>query len=73
MNKKQKEALDRGNWEVDNGFTMPAYRRKPSGESQLIVLSPDKSMWRLLGVGTEVFSHKSLFIVLIEANRRSFS
>ncbi len=69
MNAKDNHALWRGNWVEDDGYTMLAYTREASnGKTQTIIQSPNKSGWRLVVMGNEVFSHKSLYQVLRRAN-----
>jgi hypothetical protein len=70
MNAKQNYALLRGNWVEDDGYTMVAYTREASNrKTQTIIKLPNKSGWRLVIMGNEVFSHKSLYQVLRWANK----
>jgi hypothetical protein len=65
------DALDRGGWEMDGRWTMPAYRREVNGYKQVVMMSPNRLVWQLVQDGEIVYSLKSIFLVLREANLRS--
>lgn len=65
----KREALERGNWVPNSGFTMETYSREASnGKKQMVIRAPSRESWGLFVEGYEMFRDKSLFLVLREAN-----
>jgi len=68
---RKAEMLERGNWNLHDGFTMEAYSRTATnGVKQEILCLPNRSAWQLIGDGHPPFVDKSIFVVMREANRR---
>jgi hypothetical protein len=64
------DELERGGWQRDDGWTMPAYRRAAGGSVQLLSLSPNRSTWFLFVDQVSTFHHKNILSVMKQADRR---